>query len=1592
MAKEFVIKHGLIVHGEITGSDIRIDDWNSVSASLSELSSNVGETVTTASISGNVITFTKSDGTTFETVVQEDTGSFFTSASVDYNRVTFTQGDGTTSTITIDTGSFEPDRQDTGSFFTSASVDLNTITFHYGASGSSGSLTVDTGSNFISNVVLDPSPTGSSLIFTGEGGAFNGAVDMSRAYQQGGGMTLNYSGSVLFNAASEWTGGNPNRKVSSTVTSMRDSGWNEWRFSDISRNFSSQYHNNSYNESVFDLITSVVNHTGQLIVRVYDDRNSAYEGFYMNSGSATIKNNAGGAGDLSLYLKHIGGRGWGATSATPGNNTINNTNVAFSFTGTQLYESGSQSQSAFNEASVTSNVVTLTRDDGTREILNIDTGSAVTTDISALNTFTGSIQTEVDDLKAATGSYYLSSSNSQATLRLFQADGTSVTHDLFNPNTYVSSSVDSNRITFTQKDGSTEVVTVDTGSKATPAGSNTELQFNDNGAFGATTGITYSSSPQMLALDSTSILVEGKSVPIQLTEGSSASKQTVISYAQSTTSNVGFRVGNNDLGNTGRDIFVIAHGTTNFAASNTTNIFELDQAGSLIMSAYGSGTNTGNPGYYLAVDSTGRIVEELITTGSGGGGTIDTGSFYVDSSVNLNTITFTKGDGLTEVITVDTGSGLTGNGSVGQIALWDASKRLNGDGHFVWNPLNNRMGINIASPESQIHIDGYGQPIRLTSTSNTQMYIRYQNQNSTSEGMRVGNDSTSPYGGDNFVVQWDSGNPSANSWEEIFRVSGSGETFMVGLDNATTSNTLYYNSSTGEVSYGAAPSGGGGGTVDTGSFYVGSSVNLNTITFTQGDGTTESVTIDTGSASGGGGSGTVNTGVAGYLAYYPSNGTTVDDQTGLYWDSANNRLGLGTTSPLRAFEIQDQGVIPVRLESSTDNAQLIQLFGANSTGAGIRVGTIGINDFTVQQSEATVNVVNTNLYVSESGETYLPRLAADATPSDIVYYDSLSGELSYGSAPSGGGTDTTIYSTNGTLSGNRTLTGNGNSLALSGITTLNLDGDLTQIRGQIYIAESTNSQVSITNATKSDILYFDSTTGEVTYGSAPSGGGGGSIDGTGVANKLAIWSDADTLTNDTNLHWDSSLDRLGIGVAAPTATVHVGSTSSVPVWLDGLDNSQTSQFIRMSVTGGSNNGLRIGNDGADSFKVQKHNGSSWDTRLEVQDGGEVFAESLGTATSANTLYYNTTTGEITYGAAPSGGSGETYDLNVTQASTSVILNLDSTSGTDDSSVQLDAGTGITLTQNASSRFTIASSGGGGTPGGATNDLQFNNASSFDGTSDFTYESSNSRFDHRRTDAQPIIRKIFDASGTSVGRSATLAQYSFRLENMSGVSNGDLARIEVKTLSADNPATVTTANRPGMIEFATTTENSSGTRTVGLTVGQGRATVPELKVGGTAHGTNTIAKLEVLSAQSNGISLSTTGHIVSATGAHIGSATAPTSGKLQVTGNTSGVSIYASHDIVAYSDARSKVNIETIPDALEKVNAVRGVTYNKVDDPEGMRYMGVIAQELLEHLPEVVHQGEEGNYSVAYGNVVGVLIEAVKELTAKVEDLESRLGK
>ena len=97
---------------------------------------------------------------------------------------------------------------------------------------------------------------------------------------------------------------------------------------------------------------------------------------------------------------------------------------------------------------------------------------------------------------------------------------------------------------------------------------------------------------------------------------------------------------------------------------------------------------------------------------------------------------------------------------------------------------------------------------------------------------------------------------------------------------------------------------------------------------------------------------------------------------------------------------------------------------------------------------------------------------------------------------------------------------------------------------------------------------------------------------------------------------------------------------------------------------------------------------------------------------------------------------------------------------------------------------------------------------------------------------------------------------------------------------------------------------------------------------------------------------------------------------------------ATGDVVAFSDRRLKENIETIPNALEKVEALRGVTFTRKDT--GKESIGLIAQEVEEVIPEVVNN--EGEYKgVAYGNLVGVLIEAVKELSAEVKELKAKLG-
>jgi hypothetical protein len=119
---------------------------------------------------------------------------------------------------------------------------------------------------------------------------------------------------------------------------------------------------------------------------------------------------------------------------------------------------------------------------------------------------------------------------------------------------------------------------------------------------------------------------------------------------------------------------------------------------------------------------------------------------------------------------------------------------------------------------------------------------------------------------------------------------------------------------------------------------------------------------------------------------------------------------------------------------------------------------------------------------------------------------------------------------------------------------------------------------------------------------------------------------------------------------------------------------------------------------------------------------------------------------------------------------------------------------------------------------------------------------------------------------------------------------------------------------------------------------------------------------------------------------VGGTTTSATYKLYVTG-----AIFATGAIVANSDSRIKENVEVVGNALDKVNNLRGVTYTKKNEDTGKREMGVIAQEVLPYVPEVVQYAEDlDQYGVSYGNFAGLFIEAIKEQQVLIKELQAEI--
>jgi hypothetical protein len=99
--------------------------------------------------------------------------------------------------------------------------------------------------------------------------------------------------------------------------------------------------------------------------------------------------------------------------------------------------------------------------------------------------------------------------------------------------------------------------------------------------------------------------------------------------------------------------------------------------------------------------------------------------------------------------------------------------------------------------------------------------------------------------------------------------------------------------------------------------------------------------------------------------------------------------------------------------------------------------------------------------------------------------------------------------------------------------------------------------------------------------------------------------------------------------------------------------------------------------------------------------------------------------------------------------------------------------------------------------------------------------------------------------------------------------------------------------------------------------------------------------------------------------------------------------FSATQFTSLSDATKKTNIRPIENSIELTKQLEGVRFDWINNNKPS--LGLIAQEVEKVLPELVETSTDGTKSVSYGNIVGVLIEAIKEQQVRIEELERKLN-
>jgi hypothetical protein len=508
---------------------------------------------------------------------------------------------------------------------------------------------------------------------------------------------------------------------------------------------------------------------------------------------------------------------------------------------------------------------------------------------------------------------------------------------------------------------------------------------------------------------------------------------------------------------------------------------------------------------------------------------------------------------------------------------------------------------------------------------------------------------------------------------------------------------------------------------------------------------------------------------------------------------------------------------------------------------------------------------------------------------------------------------------------------------------------------------------------------------------------GGTGAGEHTENKLIVGNSTDPLLSPTQLHWDPSTCNLGVRTDEPSDPLHVNGRARATSFI-GDGNAITNLDMNNAGTGVLS--VSRGGTGSNSHPSNK---------ILVGDGTDPILSpselhwtgvylGIGTSTPSHLLHVNghtfssilTVTSNITAGEFIGDGNQIT-NLNLND--TAVILDIE------------NGGTG----RNSIDANKLMVGGIGGNSILTPNDLHFESGNLGVGTQSPTdklhvvgtvratsYIGDGSAISNLHMDNAGLGTLNVNRGGTGttnmandkvlVGNGSNAVRSSEIYWNGSMMGVGTALPVEL----LDVDGTTRTSNLIVTSVAEASFFEGDGSRLTNLSVNNVESGTLDVQYGGTGRTSFDSTKILV----GNGVSPITSASSLYWTGNNLGINVPNPTVALEVNGG-----ILASEDIVAESDAKIKTNLRPIRDALRKVGVLRGYVYNRSDLGEARsteNFMGMVAQEVKDVVPEVVKYNEQTDmHSLAYGNMVALLVEGMKEMhttfSSKLTDLENKVN-